>query len=390
MPGRARVESVIRWREGEVVGERTRWGDAVEFDVRLADHTGDGTNQGSRVVRALAYMSVTGRPAVGDRVLLNTNALDNDLGTGGLAMVVAIPDHLPVDAGDAADPDGAGHLVKARYTPLQTMVFGADEQDSPHHAVLADADDLDGMPVIAADLHSSLPAVLAGLRDTCPSARVAYLMTDGGALPAAFSRTCAILRDRGWLATVISCGQAYGGDLEAVNTFSGLLAARHAVGADVVVVSQGPGNLGTGTRWGFSGVSTGEALNAAAVLGGRGIATLRVSGADPRERHRGISHHSLTAYGRVLNRPAHVPVPRLHAQPGISEALASLVAAQAEDLCRSDHLVPYEIDLTGLPEALGETPVRLSTMGRGLAEDPAAFLAAAAAGRHAAHLLSSR
>ena len=78
---------------------------------------------------------------------------------------------------------------------------------------------------------------------------------------------------------------------------TGLLAARHVLGADLAVVAQGPGNLGTGTRWGFSGVAAGEAVNAVAALGGRPVASLRVSGADPRERHRGISHHSLTAYG---------------------------------------------------------------------------------------------
>src|SRR5699024_11447822 len=72
------------------------------------------------------------------------------------------------------------------------------------------------------------------------------------------------------------------------------------VGADVTIVSQGPGNLGTGTGWGFSGVQSAEALHAAAVLGGQGVATLRVSEADERERHRGLSHHSSTAYGRAL------------------------------------------------------------------------------------------
>ena len=387
---------MIRWREGMVVRERARWGDAVEVDVQVTPVRGS-TPEGAQVersetgpvVRALAYRSVTGEPVVGDRVLLNTNALDNELGTGGVAMVVALPDRLPTDArDDAADPAGAGHLVKARYTPLQTMVFGVDEQDSPHHGVLAEADDLGGMPVVAADLHSSLPAVLAGLRQGAPGARVAYLMTDGGALPATCSRAGAALRKSGWLEAVISCGQAYGGDLEAVNTFSGLLAARHVLGVDVVIVSQGPGNLGTGTRWGFSGVSAGEALNAPAVLGGRGVAALRISGADPRERHQGISHHSATAYGRVLNRPADVPVPRLHGHPGIPSELADLVTNQADDLMRAPHLLPYDVDLTGLPKALAETPVRLSTMGRGLAEDPAAFLAAAAAGRHAASLLS--
>lgn len=376
-----------------MVGERARWGGAVEVEVRLdpAGRSTAGTTQSAArpVVRALAYVSVTGDPVVGDRVLLNTNALDNELGTGGVAMVVALPDRLPDgDRATAADPDGAGHLVKARYTPLQTMVFGADEQDSPHHGVLAEADDLGGLPVVVADLHSSLPAILAGLRESAPSVRVAYLMTDGGALPAAFSRTTTTLRECGWLEAVISCGQAYGGDLEAVNTFSGLLAARHVTRADVVVVTQGPGNLGTGTRWGFSGVSAGEALNAVATLGGTGIAALRISGADPRDRHRGISHHSRTAYGRVLNRPAQVPVPVLGGEPGIADSLAEQVSAQATELFASaPHLSRHDIALGGLASALAQVPVGLFTMGRGLQEDPAAFLAAAAAGRHAATLL---
>ncbi len=110
--------------------------------------------------------------------------------------------------------------------------------------------------------------------------RVAYVMTDGGALPAWFSRTCAILREAGWLAGTITVGQAFGGDLEAVTLHSGLLAARHVLGADVAVVTQGPGNLGTGTRWGFSGVAAGEAVNAVAVLAGLPVAALRVSEAE--------------------------------------------------------------------------------------------------------------
>ena len=112
---------------------------------------------------------------------------------------------------------------------------------------------------------------------------------------------------------------------------TGLLAARHVVGADVAVVVQGPGNVGTGTRWGFSGVACAEVLHAADVLGGRGVASLRVSGADPRERHRGISHHSRTAYGRALLTPADVPVTALSDPPrrARGEQLADLVAAPA-------------------------------------------------------------
>ncbi|GAA0818536.1 DUF3866 family protein [Streptosporangium amethystogenes subsp. fukuiense] len=334
--------------------------------------------------RALAYPALVGRPEPGDVVLLNTTALAMGLGTGGYAMVVAVPDRLP------QDPQGPGHLVKARYTPLQTTVLGADEQDSPFHHLLRDADSVDGMPVIVADLHSALPAILCGLYGSNPPrtgesgghrpARVAYVMLDGGALPAWFSMSCARLREAGWLCGVVTVGQAFGGDVEAVTPHTGLLAARHVLGADVAVVTQGPGNLGSGTRWGFSGVSAGEAVNAAAVLGGRPVAALRVSEGDLRERHIGVSHHSLTAYGRVALAPAQIAVPVL---PG---DFGRRVTEQSRPLAARHELVEVPVD--GLYAALRESPVRLSTMGRGLDEDLAYFLASAAAGRHTASLLS--
>ncbi|HLK74098.1 MAG TPA: DUF3866 family protein [Streptosporangiaceae bacterium] len=361
---------MITWRNGTVSGTRREWRGAVELDVSV-----DGTP-----VRALAYPALTGLPRAGDRVLLNTTALDLGLGTGGYALVVAIPDRLP------PDPGPGGHLVKARYTPLQATVAGADEPGSAYHDLLRDADDIAGMPVVVADLHSALPAVLAGVFDDAERAgddsappRVVYVMQDGGALPAWFSRTCAALRDAGWLAATITTGQAFGGDLETVTVHTGLLAARHAVKADIAVVAQGPGNLGTGTRWGFSGVAAGEAVNAVAALGGRPVACLRVSEADPRERHRGISHHSLTAYGRVALARADVVV------PGLPGPFGARVAAEAAELGGRHAVVNVPVD--GLEAALRASPARLSTMGRGLADDLAYFLAAAAAGRHASRLL---
>jgi len=330
-------------------------------------------------VRALAYTDLVGEPRLGDRVLLNVGALELGLGTGGMALIVAIPDRLP------ADPrPGPGHLVKARYTPLQTVVLGVDEQESPHHEALRGATGIGTMPVILADLHSAVPAILTGLREANPEVRAAYVMTDGGALPIAFSRTVAGLTEAGWLAGTITVGQAFGGDLEAVNVHTGLLAAAHVLHADVAVVAQGPGNLGTGSPWGYSGVATGEAVNATAVLGGRAIASLRVSEADERERHRGISHHSLTAYGRVAMAVADLPVPLLGGEFG------DRVLKQARDLVRdsADRLQLHEVDVSGLVDALASSPVPLSTMGRGLDQDEASFVAAAAAGRYAATMLS--
>jgi hypothetical protein len=356
---------MIRWRAGVVTELGTGWRGVQEAHVRVDDGTS---------MRALAYVDLVGSPEPGDRVLLNATALLMGLGTGGYAMVVALPDRLPADP-----PPGPGHLVKARYTPLQTTVLGVDEQASEHHATLRDADDLARMPVVVADLHSALPAVLAGVRCEREGLRVAYVMADGGALPLAFSRAVAGLTAAGWLAGTVTAGQAYGGDLESVTLHTGLLAARHVLGADVAVVTQGPGNLGTGTRWGYSGVAAGEALNATAALGGRPVAALRVSEGDQRERHRGVSHHSLTAYGRVALAPADVVLPALGGD------FWDGVGAQARTLAGRHRVV--EVPADGLRTALEASPVPLSTMGRGLDEDEAAFIAAAAAGRYAAGLV---
>ncbi|MCZ2860922.1 DUF3866 family protein [Blastococcus sp. VKM Ac-2987] len=352
--------SRIRWRRGRVTATGRTGRDSLELTV---DVPGDGE------VAALAYPSLVGVPEIGDDVLLNTTALAQGLGTGGYALVVAVPDRLP------ADPEGGGHLVKARYTPLQVTVQGVDEQETEHHAAIAAADDLGGMPVVVADLHSALPAVLIGMLATDPDLKVAYVMTDGGALPAAFSRTLDALRTS--LAGVVTVGQAFGGDLEAVTLHTGLLAARHVLGADLAIVSQGPGNLGTGTPWGFSGVAAGEACNAVSVLGGLPVGALRISDADPRPRHRGVSHHSLTAFGRVALGGVALIAPR-----GLSSELGGQVD---EDLAgQPERNVVVWVDTDGLDAALGLSPVPLRTMGRGYPEERAYFLAAAAAGRYAA------
>ena len=385
----------MMWRDGVVSGARTAWGPAgrscAELDVEITGAPkGASSLMPGLQVRAVAYEALTGVPVAGERVRLEVSALDRALGTGGHAMVSARLDALP------ADPPREGHLVKARYMPDQVMVTGVDEQGTTHHGLLSQPIgdvDLEGMPVVVADLHSSLPAVLAGLRspdgEECP--RVVYVMTDGGALPLAYSRLVAALSEAGWLAGTVTAGQAWGGDIEAVSIHNALLAARHVLHADAAVVIQGPGNLGTETPWGFSGVACGDAVNAIATLGGRPVACLRVSQADARPRHLGISHHSMTAYGRVALAGADVVVPILEG------ALGAQVRREAEVLCEprpgaAQHRL-VEVPADGLMELLraaeAETGVRLSTMRRGLDEDTAAFIAAAAAGRHVRRILDA-
>lgn len=368
----------MMWRKGNVVGVAQAWGKTLVCDVELEDRS---------IQRALAYAPLVGTPIVGDGVLLTGATVARGLGTGGYLMIVAIPDRLPPDS-----VPGPGHIVKARYTPLQYMTMGADEQESPWHLALADADSIDGMPVVVADLHSALPAVVAAIRARVPDARIAYIMDDGGALPVWFSRVCATLTETGAILGTISARQAFGGELETVNIHTALLAAHHVWNADVAVISQGPGNLGTGTRWGFSGTSVGEAINATHVLGGRAIGLLRMSSADARDRHFGLSHHSVTALTRVALSPAFCPVPTISPESNPLDALVprelcSHLKEQLAELFTCGRLTRIDVATDGLDEAFASSPVSMRTMGRGLEEDPLAFLAAGVAGYAAADLM---
>jgi hypothetical protein len=362
---RAKVGGVSSTVVGVVRGTGARWPGALEVQVDLP---------GRGPVLALAYPALVGEPQVGDRAVVTTAALDRGLGTGGWAFVVHVEGRLAPEAPPEA------RQVKARYTPQQVLVTGVEEDERTRQA-MQDCPGLEGMPVVVAELHSALPAVLAGLRADRADLRAVYVMTDGGALPLWFSRTVADLRAAGWLAATVTCGQAFGGELEAVSLHSALVAARAVAAADVAVVAPGPGTAGTASVWGFSGVAAGEAVNAAAAVGGRPVACVRISGADPRERHRGLSHHSVTAYGRVALAAADVPLPAAEA--------AALADAVVHDLLAGRHrLVP--VDASGLAEALAGCPCEPASMGRPMADDPRYYLAAAAAGRHGAALLTSR
>ena len=172
---------MLRWERGTVSAVTSSWPGVHRLEVALDDGTG--------TLRALAYEELTGCPEPGEPVLLNTNALRRELGTGGDAMVVARPEVLPAQA------EVRGHMVKARYTPMQTMVDALDDPDSEHYQTVRAAKGVGGMPVVVADLHSSLPAIIAGIRARRRSARIAYVHTDAAALPAAYSKSAARLRE---------------------------------------------------------------------------------------------------------------------------------------------------------------------------------------------------
>lgn len=327
---------------------------AVELTVDL-----DGVQ-----ARAIAYPELTGPVSPGDRVILNTTAVDLALGTGGFHFVVFVEGTAPLDV------PGEGRVIKARYTPLQAAVLTVEET---HREQLEASRGLAGTPVVAAPLHSMIAHIAAGAK-VAGASRVVYVMTDHASLPAGLSRLVPELREAGVLDGVISTGQAFGGELEAVSLWSALLAAKELMDADVIVVADGPGAVGTDTRWGASALNSGHALNAAEALEGRPVAALRVSFGDPRERHRGVSHHSISVLRDVCLIEANVAVPTLEA-PERHDVWAALREAGLEKRHRL-------VEVLGWPavHALEERGVRVTSMGRTLEDDPIFFLAAGGAG----------
>jgi hypothetical protein len=268
-------------------------------------------------------------------------------------------------------------VLKARYTSLQADVGSTEEQEPG----LAEVVDVGRMPVVAAGLHSQVPAVAAAFKDAAPGARLVYVMTDGAGLPLALSDMVAALRERGLLDATVTCGQAFGGDFEAVSVHSALAVARHVAGADAVMVAMGPGVAGTGTRLGFSAIEVGAVLDAAVAVGGRPVACLRASFADPRPRHRGLSHHSATALGLACRSRVTVPLPLVGGPE--EETLRAEVAAAGLD-ARHDVVLVKPPDILGLFKRHG---LAVTSMGRPAAADPVLFACAAAAGMVAAELV---
>jgi hypothetical protein len=336
------------------------------------------TEDGRPLSIALNYPRLAGACCAGDRVLLNTTAVELGLGTGGKHFVVA---RLGEGTGVALDAPSGGHVMKLRYSPLQTDVVSVESPESPSHHVMLTADELGGMPVVCCGLHSQVPLVAAAVKNADPGCHIVYCMSDDASLPLQLSGVVAASAAAGLIDATISCGQAFGGDFEAVNLHSGLLAARHVAGAHVAIVAIGPGVVGTSTAFGHGGVAQGEAINAAAALGGTPIPVLRVSFADARERHRVVSHHTLCALTRVALAPALIAVPPLPAEQA-EQVEAALEGAGVWRLHRRAPDRPS----TSAPDMRG---VEVTTMGRGPADDPAFFAAGFAAGAAAAVLASS-
>ena len=319
-------------------GEVTAIGERLEGLVRLEV---DGAP-------CIAYPRLTGPVAVGDDVVVNVQARELRLGSGGFDVL-----HTNLTRGLGLAGEPGAHVMKLPYTPLQMAAPHVEEEDEL-------AQTLAGLPVVCCSLHSQLVPVCAALR----GARVAYVQLPGGALPVSLSDAVRVLRERGLVAIAVAAGACLDGDVAAVS-IPAALAWLAAQDYDAVVCAIGPGIVGTASRLGHGGVAAAEAANAARALEGSPILAARVSTGDERERHRGVSHHTRAA---------------------LELCLGAVAVAWPAALPAPVWLEPREeVEIDGWREACSGLP--LEHMGRGPDDDPDFFAAAFAAGAVAGSLI---
>ncbi|HEV3048158.1 MAG TPA: DUF3866 family protein [Solirubrobacteraceae bacterium] len=379
-----------------------RGGSAAAAEQRLVIELTGGEHAGARR-DAIADVSLVGPAQVGDEVIVNTLALDLGLGSGGFDIV-----HVNLTRGLAgAAPPGA-HVMKLCYTSLQHAVRPAEAAAQPGAPASA-ADGapaslalLLGRPAAVLALHGQLPALAWAFAQAAPGSKLGYVQTEGGALPGGHSRTVRVLRERGLLAGHLTAGAAFGGEAEAVTLAGALHHGLRVLGWDAAVCGPGPGIVGSGTPLGHGGMQALDSAHVALALGCRTLLVARMSSGERRERHRGISHHTLTVLDLLLE-PVTVALPAGVRSPVGSDLRAGLQsvfggampsrpaaggrAALAVEVQRPARIARHDwrratIDLP----AYAGSALPATTMGRGLVEDPLFFAAALAGGAVLAEL----
>jgi hypothetical protein len=305
---------------------------------------------GDEVRPAWADGSLVGEIREGDELILNTEAQDLGLGSGGFDVV-----HVNLTRGLDAPGAEEATALKLNYTSLQHPVEPVEARE--HHGVAR------RIPVLVLSLHGQLaPAAWAAAR-VAPELRLGYIQTSGGALPGSLSEDVADLRRAGLLSEHVTAGPAYGGELEALTVVGALQAAAGPLGWDAVIAGPGPGIVGSDSELGHGGMEALHTAHASLILGLETLLAPRMSSADPRSRHRGLSHHTATVL-RLLLGSVRVPCP--------DRSLDEL-----REACGDRHeILPRQAPV----DEYAKSGLPTSHMGRKIVEDRLFFAAALSSG----------
>lgn len=342
---------MISYKRGKVLKIREEYEDIQWIDVDIEGKRERGVN----------YIDLNGKVREGDSIVLNTTAVELSLGTGGEHFVIT---NISLEKRKLHKQ---GHIMKLRYTPMQTQTLCIESQESKYHEKIKRFKSLDRIPVITATLHSMVSPLVAYLKYNRPNSKITYIMTDGAALSISFSKNIKELKKMGLIDNTITIGNSFGGDFEAVNIYTGLIAAKEILKSDFIIVSMGPGITGTGTEYGFSGTEQGYISDSIITLGGKSIIVPRISFSDKRIRHQGISHHSRTILTKLTNKKADIVFPILDIEKN------KILEKQIKDLnINGKHNLHFK-ECCDLKEVLENYKLKVKTMGRVYEEDKAFF-----------------
>ncbi len=376
---------VVECHPGEPRAGTASPGPATGEQRLLVELRANGAGGGGGARRpAICDEALVGRAEVGDEVIVNVEALDLRLGSGGYDVV-----HANLSRGLQGGGKPGAHVMKLNYTSLQHAVMPVDDEQMELPLE---------RPVAVLALHGQLAAVAWAFAERSPGARLGYVQTEGGALPGSHSLAVAELMERGLLAGHITAGAAFGGESEAVTRAGALHHGLRALGWDAAVCGPGPGILGSGTPLGHGGMAALDSAHVALSLGCPTLLVARMSSGDERPRHRPISHHTLTVLDLLLE-PVTVALPAGMRSPVGSDLRAGLGAVfggasegrpvEGPDVERPARIARHDwrraaVDL----RAFAHSGVAGEAMGRGPAEDPLFFAAALVAGGVLAELIA--
>jgi len=304
--------------------------------------------------------------------------MELELGTGGYHFVI-----YNFNNKSQKITKDSGHIMKLRYTPLQIKCFTAEEQSSRFHEEFNNFKSLDKAIFIVGTLHSMLAPIAAVIKWLRPDLNISYIMTDAGALPLHFSKTVKLLKDKNIINNTITVGHAFGGDFECVNIYTGIIASKAIAKSDITIITMGPGIVGTGTKYGFSGIEQGYIIDAVNNLGGTSFAVPRISFADKRDRHRGISHHTITVLKEITNTKTNLVLPILE---GEHEEFINMQIK--ENNIEDKHNIIYE-NGSDVVKALDYYGLEVRTMGREYKDDMAFFQALGAVAKTSVKFLDN-
>ena len=226
--GLASAEAAARARSSRSSSRRAgRRGSPFELDDEQASAS------------AIAYPGLTGPVEAGDEVVVNVEAQDLGLGSGGFDIVC-----VNLTRGLGGEGAEGAHVMKLNYTPLQHAVVPVEEglerlRPSARHA--------------GRRARPARPARARGFAARTRGAGCAHrLRADRGRRASGrssrtSSRSCSSAR---LLADHVTVAPCFGGEHEAITVEGALHAARERLGWDAALVGPGPGHprLGLGAR----------------------------------------------------------------------------------------------------------------------------------------------